>query len=146
MVRNGVRLSVIGRRDRLAPDLVARIRETEHATREGTVLHLRLAVDYSSRWAIAQAAHGLTQATAPSFHGFSERINRVIHSGVPAPDVDLVIRTSGEQRLSNFLLWQSAYSELVFVPTLWPDFTLEHLEQAIGEFKRRERRYGGTGG
>ena len=60
------------------------------------------------------------------------------------PDPDLVIRTSGEQRLSNFLLWQSAYTELVFVPTLWPDFTLEHLDQAIGEFRRRERRYGGA--
>ena len=60
------------------------------------------------------------------------------------PDLDLVIRTSGEQRLSNFLLWQSAYTELVFVPTLWPDFTLEHLDQAIGEFQRRERRYGGA--
>ena len=60
------------------------------------------------------------------------------------PDLDLVIRTSGEQRLSNFLLWQSAYTELVFVPTLWPDFTLEHLDQAIGEFRRRERRYGGA--
>jgi undecaprenyl diphosphate synthase len=127
-VENGVRLSVIGRRDRLPPPLPVLIERAEHATAHSRRLHLRLAVDYSSRDAILRAAKaGLTRVQ------MSERLG---------PDVDLVIRTSGEQRLSDFLLWECAYAELHFTQTLWPDFGREDLETALADFRRRDRRYG----
>ncbi len=144
MVRQGVRLSVIGRRDRLAPGLVSRIREVERATSAGRSLHLRLAVDYSARWSIAEAACGWPAEERFSFGRFTERINRVMHSQTPAPDVDLVIRTSGEQRLSDFLLWESAYAELLFTEQAWPEFGSRELAEALEQFRRRERRFGGV--
>lgn len=115
-VRNGVRFSVIGRRDRLAAPLVSLIEETEQRTRHGARLWLRVAVDYSSREAIQRGETG--------------------------PDVDLLIRTGGEQRLSDFLLWESAYAELIFTPVAWPDFGEQALADAVAEFHRRERRFG----
>jgi undecaprenyl diphosphate synthase len=114
---SGVRVEVIGRRDRLAPSLTAAIAAAEAATRGGTNLHLRIAVDYSGRHAIASRAL--------------------------LPDVDLLIRTGGERRLSDFLLWESAYAELVFLDVLWPDFAAQHLDAALREFRSRERRFGG---
>jgi undecaprenyl diphosphate synthase len=144
-VNEGVRVNVVGRRDRLAPDLLAEIAATECATRHGTTLHLRIAVDYSSRQAIlAAAARPELGRLSPA--DFSRRINDSIHSAPAAPaapDVDLVVRTSGEQRLSDFLLWESAYAELLFTDTMWPEFDGHDLAAAVREFRGRQRRFGG---
>jgi len=116
LIKNGVRLEIVGRRDRLPGPLVAAMETAEMATAGGTRLHLRLAVDYSARWAIA--------------------------TGHLLPDVDLFIRTGGEQRLSDFLLWESAYAELHFTERMWPEFGAMELAAAIEEFRTRERRFG----
>jgi len=139
-LENGVRLSVIGRRDRLDGDLLRTIEHTESITARGTKLHLRLAIDYSSRAAIAQAAAQAGADCAP--HEFDKHLATAVHSDVAAP-VDLLIRTGGERRLSDFLLWESAYAELVFVDTFWPDFDENAFEAALREFARRDRRFGG---
>jgi len=139
-IDNGVRLSVIGRRDRLSRDLVRTIENTERLTVAGNALHLRLAVDYSARMAIAEAAR---RGQAPgSLQDFEKRLAAAIHSEV-LPPVDLLIRTGGERRLSDFLLWECAYAELVFVDTFWPDFDETAFDAALAEFERRERRFGG---
>ena len=114
--RQGVRLKFIGRRDRLSPSLIAVVEEAEATTVGGTRLELRIALDYSGRAAIERGEVG--------------------------PDVDLLIRTGGEQRLSDFLLWECAYAELLFVPQYWPEFTGEDLAEAVREFARRDRRFG----
>jgi len=116
LTRQGVRLTVIGRRDRLPAPLVSAIERAEDATAGGTRLDLRLAVDYSARWAIG--------------------------AGALIPDVDLLIRTGGEQRLSDFLLWESAYAELFFTDRMWPDFNAVDLARATADFQTRERRFG----
>ncbi|HMJ59392.1 MAG TPA: polyprenyl diphosphate synthase [Gemmatimonadales bacterium] len=116
LAEKGVRLSVIGRRDRLPAALVTAIAGAEEATAGGTRLHLRLAVDYSARAAI--------------------------RAGTVLPDTDLVIRTGGEQRLSDFLLWESAYAELWFTNRMWPDFNAADLAEATADFQTRERRFG----
>jgi len=136
---NGVRLSVIGRRDRLARDLVRTIENTERITAGGAQLHLRLAVDYSARGAIAEAANRMRSGGAEDF---DSELAAAVHSDVLEP-VDLLIRTGGERRLSDFLLWESAYAELVFVDTYWPDFDEAAFDSALREFGRRERRFGG---
>ena len=140
--RQGIRLAVIGRRDRLPRRLIRAIDDTERATRYGARLYLRLAVDYSARSAILAAAGALDSDDCCDEDGFLRRVNRACHSDPETPPVDLVIRTSGEQRLSDFLLFESAYAELVFIETLWPDFDGEDLRRAIEAFRRRERRYG----
>jgi undecaprenyl diphosphate synthase len=139
---NGVRLSVIGRRDRLSRDLVSTIENTERITESGTNLHLRLAVDYSARAAIARAATIVRRE--PTFDEFEAALAVAVNSDVSEP-VDLLIRTGGERRLSDFLLWECAYAELVFVDTYWPDFDEAALEAALREFSRRNRRFGGLG-
>jgi undecaprenyl diphosphate synthase len=116
LIKNGVRLEIVGRRDRLPTPLVAAMEAAETATAAGTTLHLRLAVDYSARWAIA--------------------------TGCLLPDVDLLIRTGGEQRLSDFLLWECAYAELHFTERMWPEFGAPELASALQEFRARERRFG----
>jgi undecaprenyl diphosphate synthase len=131
-VDKGVRVSVIGRRDRLPRLLLPVIEECESATSQGRKLHLRLAVDYSSRDAILAAAQAL--------NGSATR--EALSDALGAQDVDLLIRTGGEQRLSDFLLWECAYAELVFTPVMWPDFAASDLASAIGEFRSRERRFG----
>ena len=140
-VRNGVRLTVIGRRDRLEPSLVAAIEDAERATAGGRALHLRLALDYSARDAIVQAAARLTPDVATREH-FAALLGEVTHGGGPAPDVDLVIRTGGDQRLSDFLLWECAYAELTFIARAWPEFGEADLVGAIHDFLHRERRFG----
>jgi undecaprenyl diphosphate synthase len=136
-VEQGIRVEVLGRRDRLPQRLRGAITTAEGATAEGSVLRLRLAVDYSARDAIvAAAAHG---PRGPE--EFARRLDP--GSGHPAPDVDLVIRTGGEQRLSDFLLWESAYAELYFTDLAWPDFDAVALDLALAEFGRRQRRFGG---
>ena len=141
-VKNGVRLSVIGRRDRLDPRIVRAIERSEARTQGGRKLHLRIAIDYSAREAIAAAAALMEDSKDLSPQHFSFLLNRAIHSEPAAPDVDLLIRTSGEQRLSDFLLWECAYAELYFTPQLWPDFGKEGLVAALEEFQHRERRFG----
>lgn len=140
-LENGVRLTILGRRDRLPPALVETIEAVERATAHGTALHLRVAVDYSARDAILRAA-ALLGGAPISRDGFADLLARVDHAPVPVPDVDLLVRTGGEQRLSDFLLWECAYAELLFSRRLWPEFTAEDLAEAIREFNRRERRFG----
>ncbi len=130
-IENGVRVSVIGRRDRLSRMLLPVIESCEKATERGRKLHLRLAVDYSSRDAIVRAAARLRKN--PSREKLSAELGR---------DVDLLIRTGGEKRLSDFLLWECAYAELVFTPVMWPDFSTSDFAAAVAEFRSRERRFG----
>jgi undecaprenyl diphosphate synthase len=141
-VRHGVRISVIGRRDRLAPALVDAVVAAEKATSAGRALHLRIAVDYSARDAILRAAHRWKGAHEPSRQQFSCLLAEANHCPASAPDVDLLIRTGGEQRLSDFLLWESAYAELYFTPRMWPDFEGADLEAAVNDFHARDRRFG----
>ena len=129
---NGVRVSVIGRRDRLPRMLLPAIEACEKATQAGRKLHLRLAVDYSSRDAIVSAA--LTLKKHSSREDFARELG--------ASDVDLLIRTGGEKRLSDFLLWECAYAELVFTPVMWPDFKAADLAVAVEDFRSRDRRFG----
>jgi undecaprenyl diphosphate synthase len=139
LVRNGVRLTVIGRRDRLPSGIADAIGRAEAATADGDVLHLRIAVDYSARDAILNAA-----AKAASLRELTrEAFSSLVTGEAGMRDVDLVIRTSGEQRLSDFLLWESAYAELHFTKTMWPDFGEDDLRQALTSFHGRERRFGG---
>lgn len=139
---HGVRLSVIGRRDRLSQNLRVTIADAEAATLSGSRLHLRLAIDYSSREAIYRAACRFYKVTSLSLDSFAEVLREVSHDA--APDVDLLIRTGGEQRLSDFLLWESAYAELIFVDKKWPDFGAEDLAAAVREFENRKRNFGGV--
>lgn len=141
-VEAGVRLRVIGRDDRLRPELRAAIAAAERATAPGRRLALRLAVDYSARDAILRAACRMISSREISRKEFARLLGVVTHAAGPAPDVDLVIRTGGEQRLSDFLLWESAYAELLLTPRLWPDFDAADLAAAVREFHTRERRFG----
>jgi undecaprenyl diphosphate synthase len=144
--QRGARLQVIGRRDRLTESVLREIDKAECATAAGRRLHLRVAIDYSSRDAIARVAADVTSALLndglPSF----DSLGPLLREGFTAQngDVDLLIRTGGEKRLSDFLLWESAYAELVFTDTLWPDFDEGDLDAALEEFSRRERRFGGV--
>ena len=144
--RADVRLEVIGRRDRLPELLLREIVQTEFATAEGRRLHLRVAVDYSSRDAITRAAAGVTSALPHDRRPSAEVLGGMLMRALTADsgDVDLLIRTGGEKRLSDFLLWESAYAELVFTDRMWPDFDVTDLDAALGEFRRRERRFGGV--
>jgi undecaprenyl diphosphate synthase len=138
----GIRTNVIGRRDRLPPELVAAIEAAETATREGRRLHLRLAIDYSARDAILFAARALGCCELATPAEFTSLLARVDHDRAPVPDLDLLIRTGGEQRLSDFMLWECAYAELVFTGRMWPDFDAADLEAAVREFRSRHRRFG----
>ncbi len=147
--RNGVRLRVIGDRSRLAPDIVTLIENAEAMTAGNSGLNLIVALSYGSRAEIVMAVRRLAGAIAAG----EIRADAIDEAAVGAalwtagiPDPDLIIRSSGEKRLSNFLLWQSAYAELVFIDTLWPDFGKNDLIAAIDEFQRRERRYGAASG
>ena len=140
--RHGVRLSVIGRRDRLPATVLRAIGTAEARTAEGRVLHVRLALDYSARDAIVQAARLLPADPSPSREAFAQALARAYHTDDTVPDVDLLIRTGGEQRLSDFLLWECAYAELYFTDCRWPDFDEDALATAIEAFRQRERRFG----
>jgi undecaprenyl diphosphate synthase len=148
-VEKGVDLRVIGRRDRLPTDVLAAVRAAEESTAGGTTLVLRLAVDYSARDAIAAAVERLARtrdrdgAEGGAREAFPLLLDPQHPEAGPVRDVDLLIRTGGEQRLSDFLLWECAYAELYFTPVMWPDFGAEELEAALADFRRRERRFGG---
>ena len=145
---NGVRVRFIGEREQLADDIVSMIEHAEAITSDNTALTLVIALNYGSQDEIVRACQSIAadvqagkvsidSIDKPKFASYLET------DGIPDPD--LIIRTSGEQRLSNFLLWQAAYAELIFVDTNWPDFSRQTLEDAINEFHRRERRYGAVG-
>jgi undecaprenyl diphosphate synthase len=144
--RSGVQVRVIGDRDDLAPDIKSLLDEAEELTKHNDKLTLVVAFNYGARQEIARAARRLAAEVAAGHVAVAEVTADRLATYLDAPDLpdpDLIIRTSGEQRLSNFLLWQAAYSELVFVPVYWPDFDRATLEQAILEFRGRERRFGG---
>jgi undecaprenyl diphosphate synthase len=138
LVKNGVRLTVIGRRDRLPEGIAAAIARAEEATSQGETLNLRIAVDYSARDAILNAAAKLAGISEPTRELFSQ----LVTGQAGLRDVDLIIRTSGEKRLSDFLLWEAAYAELYFTELMWPEFDGEALAAALDSFHRRERRFG----
>lgn len=143
--KEGVRLRVIGRRDTLAPDIRGLIEDAESKTRHNSRINLVIALSYGSREEIVMAARSIAEAVASGAETADQidegRIGRALYTeGLPDPD--LIIRTSGEQRLSNFLLWQAAYAEFLFSPVLWPDFTRETFTEAVAEFQSRDRRFG----
>jgi len=145
---NGVHVRVIGDRKRLCKDIIILVDDSERLTRNNTALHFTVALNYGSRHEIVEAARRIAlEAVSGNVDPESileeDFISHLYTAGMPDPD--LVIRTSGEMRLSNFLLWQSAYAELVFTKKLWPDFCKQDLIEAITEFRQRERRYGATG-
>lgn len=141
-IDNDVRLSIVGRRDRLPPALVAAIEESEQATSSGHSLHLRIAIDYSARESIMRAASRANGATL-DVQQFDRLLAAVNHDPFPTGDVDLLIRTGGEQRLSDFLLWECAYAELYFTDRMWPEFNESEFLHALRDFTGRERRFGG---
>jgi len=143
---NNVRVRVIGERAGLAPDILRLLEEAEELTRRNDGLVLVVAFNYGARQEIARAARQLAEEIRDGRLDLDAVTAESLARFLDAPDLpdpDLIIRTSGEQRLSNFLLWQAAYSELVFIPTHWPDFDRAVLEQALAEYRRRERRFGG---
>jgi undecaprenyl diphosphate synthase len=142
-LENGVRLSVIGRRDRLPNGLRETIDSVETRTEGETQLHLRIAIDYSARDALVTAAGAFPPGEHLTREGMSAALARAMNAPIGTRDVDLLIRTGGERRLSDFLLWESAYAELVFMDKAWPDFYPDDLEWAVREFSNRDRRFGG---
>jgi len=147
--QNGVRLRFIGDRTRLSNDIVRMIEDTERRTAANTRLNLTICLSYGGRAEIVMAARHVAERIAAGELRAEDLDDKrfeehLMTAGIPDPD--LIIRTSGEKRLSNFLLWQAAYAEFIFIDTLWPDFGKEHLQGAVDEFMRRERRYGATTG
>jgi undecaprenyl diphosphate synthase len=146
MCEQGARLQVIGRRDRLPKAVLCEIEKAERATVKGRRLQLRVAIDYSSRDAIARAAAGAASVLSSWTQHSTELLGRELTQALSAEsgEVDLLIRTGGEKRLSDFLLWESAYAELLFTERMWPDFDEGDLDSALEEFRHRERRFGGV--
>jgi undecaprenyl diphosphate synthase len=148
--KNGVQVRLIGRRDRLPRPVQEAIRAAEILTRPCDRIQLRLALDYSSRDAIVAATARLASeikmenghARPVTRERFAAALGEAVGADEPARDLDLLIRTSGEQRLSDFLLWEAAYAELYFTPVLWPDFDAAELERAVADFRSRHRRFG----
>jgi len=138
----GIRLSIIGRRDRLPVSLCAAIERAEAATRQGEGMHLRVAIDYSGRDAILHAMTAVRSTDGALTRGCFAQLLAAAQHGGEARDVDLLIRTGGERRLSDFMLWEAAYAELWFTPRAWPDFNPAMLAAAIEEFRGRDRRFG----
>jgi len=145
-VTNGVRMRIIGRRDRIPAELLRAVVNAEQATTAGRTLELRIAVDYSSRDAILRSARLLAAEpqsdTADERAAFAKMLASVDHGVGGSRDVDLLIRTGGEQRLSDFLLWECAYAELFFTRRMWPEFSAADLHAAVEDFRVRERRFG----
>jgi undecaprenyl diphosphate synthase len=146
MRQRGARLQVIGRRDRLPEPVLRAIEKSEWVTAAGKGIHLRVAIDYSSRDAIMRAATEAlrTASEGSGLSGDERRVNMMQALAGDAGDVDLLIRTGGEKRLSDFLLWESAYAELLFTDRMWPEFDEADLDAAMEEFQLRERRFGGV--
>jgi undecaprenyl diphosphate synthase len=144
-LRDNIRLRLVGRLDRLSTNLAARVRAAEELNANNTGLTLCLAFDYGSHAEIVQAARAIAEEAVPPGDLEETRFSRYLQTA-GIPDVDLLIRCGGEARLSNFLMWQSAYAELYFTEALWPDFGDDDLDEALAEYRRRDRRYGGLKG
>ncbi|WP_432803947.1 isoprenyl transferase [Chitinibacter mangrovi] len=142
MQRNNIRLKIIGRRDQFSAQLVQLIELAEQKTANNTGLCLTIAADYGGHWDIMQATQAMLRDQPDLLAGFAETDLQPYLSMAYAPDPDLFIRTGGEQRISNFLLWQLAYTELYFTDLAWPEFGREQLHQSIAWFQQRERRFG----
>jgi undecaprenyl diphosphate synthase len=140
-----IRLNVIGRRDRLGDDLLRLIERSEEATANCRGLHLRIAVDYSSQHSLLEVSRRLAATPDGDRERFLALLAAVDHSSRPVPEVDLLIRTGGERRLSDFLLWECAYAELYFTACAWPDFDEAALDAALADYAGRERRFGQVG-
>jgi undecaprenyl diphosphate synthase len=141
-LEHSIRLNVIGRRDRLTPSLQRAVEWSEQLTAQCSGMHLRLAVDYSSQRSLMAVAGQLKAGPGTEREDFLQALAKVNHSSPAAPEVDLLIRTGGEQRLSDFLLFESAYAELYFSDRLWPEFSEQDFGLALSEFAKRERRFG----
>jgi len=141
-LEQSIRINVIGRRDRLDPGLLQSIERSERATAHCAGMHLRIAIDYSAQYSLLETCRRLQLESGIDKSRFVACLAEVDHAVVPAPAVDLLIRTGGEQRLSDFLLWECAYAELHFVDCLWPDFDVPAFEAALAEYARRDRRFG----
>jgi undecaprenyl diphosphate synthase len=141
-IDESIRLNVIGRRDRLDDTLLRAVEHSEQLTAGGTRMHLRIAVDYSAQFSILAAARRSRRMADVTLQDFRRLLNEVDHSREQASDVDLLIRTGGEKRLSDFLLWECAYAELHFTDCLWPDFDEAHFQSALEEYAGRARRFG----
>ena len=149
LIKNGVRLSIIGDRARLPADIVKAIDKAEAATAHGRRVHLTVALSYGARDEIAQAAKALAEEVASGVRDPQSIDPDALATKLQTahqPDPDLILRTSGEQRLSNFLLWQCAYAELMFIDKYWPDFAAEDLFDAVAAFQKRDRRFGAVAG
>lgn len=147
LAKEGVRVTILGRREGLSPDVLEVIERAERRTAENTAFHLQVAFNYGGQADIVDAARKFAQAVEEGrakAADLDEALFERSLSTADGPPPDLIVRTSGEQRLSNFLLWESAYAELVFQDVLWPEYGPEHLKAAIAEFATRERRYGGA--
>jgi undecaprenyl diphosphate synthase len=144
-LERSIRINVIGRRDRLAPGVVRTIEHSERATAHCTGMLLRIAVDYSSQHSLLESCRRMADEPDGDRARFTQHLADVDHSMTASPDVDLLIRTGGEKRLSDFLLWECAYAELHFVECFWPDFDALAFTQAIEEYAKRERRFGQIG-
>lgn len=144
MSDNNIRLKIVGRLDRFEPQLVELIETSQKYTENNTGLTLTIAADYGGRWDILQATNELIKSRGTDIGVVSEEALAPFLAMAYAPEPDLFIRTGGEQRISNFLLWQLAYAELYFTDVLWPDFNTEALKQAIASYQSRERRFGRT--
>ena len=141
-LERSIRINVIGRRDRLDAGLLRSIERSERATAHCSGMHLRIAIDYSAQYSLLETCRRLQLDAVVDKSRFVEYLAAVDHAVTPTPAVDLLIRTGGEKRLSDFLLWECAYAELHFVEALWPDFDEPAFEQALAEFARRDRRFG----
>jgi undecaprenyl diphosphate synthase len=142
-LEQSIRINVIGRRDRVGAGLLGLIERSEAATAHCSKMHLRIAVDYSAQHSLLETCRQLRSEPDIDRSRFIEKLARVDHVASTAPEVDLLIRTGGEKRLSDFLLWECAYAELHFVDCLWPDFDEHEFAEALAEYARRDRRFGG---
>ena len=141
-LERSIRINIIGRRDRLDPGLLQLIERSERATAHCSGMHLRIAIDYSAQRSLLETCRRLQLEANIDASRFAERLAEVDHAVAPASQVDLLIRTGGEKRLSDFLLWECAYAELHFVDCFWPDFDARTFEEALAEYSRRDRRFG----
>jgi undecaprenyl diphosphate synthase len=140
-LEQSIRINVIGRRDRLTPEVLRTVEHSERTTAHCTSMQLRIAVDYSSQRSLLESCRRMSADNSDDRARFSQHLAEVDHA-IAAPDVDLLIRTGGEKRLSDFLLWECAYAELHFVDCFWPDFDEITFAQAVDEYAKRERRFG----
>jgi undecaprenyl diphosphate synthase len=144
-LERSIRINVVGRRDRLAPQVLRAIEHSERTTAQCSGMRLRIAVDYSAQHSLLTSCRRMALETGINRSRFKEHLASVDHAVTVTPDVDLLIRTGGEKRLSDFLLWECAYAELYFVDSFWPDFDEPALAQALDEYAKRERRFGQIG-